>query len=92
MKNVFELNDIELEDCFDGSTDVDMVRRILSISGIVDTDTGLINSDQFAVTFAEAIEGFIDADEDSDEWQECWDNNLDWGRDIAENINSYLSE
>jgi len=92
MKNVFELNDTELEDCFDGSTDVDMVRRILGMPGIVDVSTGFVESEQFSVAFAEAIEGFIDADEDSDEWQEAWDNNLDWGHDIADSINSYLSE
>lgn len=90
MKNVFELSDIELEDCFDGSTDVDMVRKILGKSGVV--NDGLVDTGKFAKEFAEAIEGFIDADEDSDEWQECWDNNFDWGYDIADSINSYLQE
>jgi hypothetical protein len=90
MKNVFELTDTELEDCFDGSTDVDMVRKILEKPGIV--NEGLVDTDTFAQDFAESIQGFIDADEDSDEWQECWDNNFDWGNDIADSINSYLQE
>lgn len=90
MKNVFELSDIELEDCFDGSTSVDMVRKILGKSGVV--NEGLVDTDKFAQEFAEAIEGFIDADEDSEYWEEAWSNNLDWGHDIADNINDYLQE
>lgn len=92
MKSVFKLSDIELEDCIDGSTSVDMIREILEQPGIVNRSIGFIDVDKFATAFAEAIEGFINEDEDSDDWQEAWDNNLQWGNDIAHSINSYLKE
>ena len=91
MRNVFELDDEELEDCFDGSSNVDMVREILEKHGVVDDD-GYVVVDNFAQWFAYGVEGYIDADEDTDEWQEAWDNNYEWGQSIAENINNYLDE
>jgi hypothetical protein len=91
MRNVFELDDEELEDCFDGSSNVDMVREILAKQGVVD-EFGYISPDDFAQWFAYGVEGYIDADEDTDEWQEAWDNNYAWGYNIADNINNYLDE
>lgn len=91
MRNVFELDDEELEDCFDGSSNVDMVREILEKQGVVGKD-GFVDIDQFAEWFAYGVEGYIDADEETDEWQEAWDNNYAWGESIAENINEYLEE
>jgi hypothetical protein len=92
MKNVFELDDDELEDCFDGSSDVDMVREILQKSNVVDAESRLIDCENFAHWFAQGVEGFIDEDEDTAEWQEAWDNNYEWGMSIADNINDYLEE
>lgn len=92
MKNIFDLSDEELEDCFDGSSNVDMVREILSKPGVVDPESKLIDCENFAQWFAYGVEGYIDADEDTDEWQEAWDNNFNWGFDIADNINDYLQE
>jgi hypothetical protein len=92
MKNVFELDDDELEDCFDGSSDVDMVREILQKSNVVDAESSLIDCENFANWFAHGVEGFIDEDEESEEWQEAWDNNYEWGMSIANNINDYLEE
>jgi len=91
MRNVFELDDEELEDCFDGSSNVDMVREILEKDNVVNED-GYVDVDLFAEWFAYAIEGFIDADEDTDDWQDAWNNNYIWGQGIAENINEYLDE
>lgn len=91
MRDVFELDDEELENCFDGSSNVDMVREILEKDGCIDDD-GYVDVEQFAQWFAYAIEGFIDADEDTPEWQEAWDNNYEWGVSIAGNINDYLDE
>lgn len=92
MKNIFDLSDEELEDCFDGSSNVDMIREILSKPGVVDPESKLIDCENFAQWFAYGVEGYIDADEDTDEWQEAWDNNFNWGFDIADNINDYLQE
>ena len=92
MRNVLELTDKELEDCFGGSTDVDMVREILEKPGVIDPESGLLDCEQFAEWFAYGIEGSIDADEDTEEWQDAWDTNFEWGRDIADNINDFLQE
>ena len=91
IKNVFELTDEELEDCVDGSTNIDMVREILSKQGVV-LDGGLVDPEVFADWFAYGVEGYIDAEEDSDEWIEANDNNWNWGYDIGDNINSYISD
>lgn len=86
-----QITDDELEDCFEGSSNIDMVREILEKPGVV-TGPGIIDSDQFAEWFAYAIEGFIDAEEDTEEWREAWDINFDWGLTIADNINDLLEE
>jgi hypothetical protein len=92
MKNVFELTDDELENCFNGSSDVDMIRGILQKPDVMDAESSLVDCENFAQLFAESIEGFIDADEETDEWQESWDNNYKWGMEIADNINDFLEE
>ena len=86
-----QITDNELEDCFEGSSNIDMVREILEKPGVV-TGPGIIDSDQFAEWFAYAIEGFINAEEDTEEWREAWDINFDWGLTIADNINDLLEE
>lgn len=90
MKDVFELEDWEIEECFDGSSNVDMVREIFEKDGVLEDD-GTIIVEQFAQWFAYAIEGFIDADEETEEWDEAWNNNFEWGKSIAENLNDYLN-
>lgn len=90
VRNIDQISDEELEDCFDGSTDIEMVREI--VSKCLDKD-GFVNIEEFGHYFARAIEGFIDADEteDPDAWEEAWENNYEWGQTIAENINDSLS-
>ncbi len=90
MKDVFDLEDWEIEECFDGSSNVDMVREILEKDGVLDDD-GSIIVEEFAQWFAYAIEGYIDADEETEEWDEAWNNNFEWGKTIAENLNDYLN-
>jgi hypothetical protein len=91
MKSVFKLTDLELEDCVNGSTNIGMLREILTKHGVVD-EQGWIDPEIFADWFANGIEGFIDAVPDTDEWQEAYDNNWNWGYDIGDNINSYISD
>lgn len=86
-----QITDDELEDCFEGSSNIDMVREILNKPGVV-IGPGIVDDESFADWFAYAIEGFIDAEEDTDEWQEAWDVNFDWGLTIASNINDLLEE
>lgn len=92
MMNINEqISDDELEDCFEGSTSIDLVREILVKPGVV-IGSGIVDEESFAEWFAYGIEGFIDADEDTEEWQEAWDINFDWGMSIASNINDLLEE
>lgn len=85
------ITDEELEECFNGSSNIDMVREILDKPGVV-IGPGIVDEESFAQWFAYAIEGFIDAEEDTDEWHEAWDVNFDWGVDIADNINALIEE
>jgi len=91
MKNVLELTDEELEDCIDGSTNIEMIRDILTKQGVID-ELGFVDPEIFADWFATGIEGFIDAEPDTDEWTEAYDNNWNWGYDIGDNINTYISD
>lgn len=91
MKRVFDLTDEELEDCVDGSSNIDMIRDILTRQGVVD-EQGWVDPEIFADWFAKGIEGFIDAEQDSEEWVAAFDNNWNWGYDIADNINSVISD
>ena len=91
MKDARTLTDEELEDCVDGTTNIDMLRDILTKHGVVD-EQGWIDPEIFADWFANGIEGYISAEPDTDEWQEAYDNNWNWGYDIGDNINSYISD
>lgn len=88
MKNIITLTDDELEDCFDGSSSVSMVREILEKEGVV--VNSMIDVDQFAQWFAYGVEGFIDKDPTSAAWQEAWRSNYECGNNIAENINNFV--
>lgn len=91
MKDVYELTDDELEDCVDGSTDISMLREILEKPGTV-TLEGYVDVERFAEWFAYGIEGFIDADEGTAEYNDAWNANCEWGASIAENINDYIEQ
>ena len=83
------LTDNEIESCFEGSTDLSLVKRLLKENCAPD---GWIWSLDFGHSFAEAIEQFIDAEPDTDEWEESWQINAEWGETIADNVNELLSD
>ena len=91
MKSAYDLTDEELEDCVDGTTNIDMLRDILTKNGVVD-EQGWIDPEIFADWFAHGVEGYISAEPDTDEWQAAYDTNWTWGYDIGDNINSYISD
>ena len=84
------LTDDEIESCFDGSTNLELVKRLLQENLAPD---GWVWSIDFGMEFAEAIEGFIDVDRNVDpvEWAHYWDNNAEWGERIADNVNDLLA-
>lgn len=90
-RSVHELSDDELEDCIDGSSNLDMIRDILTKHKVVN-DQGYVDAENFADWFAMGVEGYIDAEVDSEEWNEANQNNWDWGYDIADAINDLISE
>ena len=83
------LTDEEIESCFEGSTNLDLVKRLLQENQAPD---GWIWSMDFGHNFAEAIEDFIGEDPGTPEWDQAWDNNCEWGETIADNINDLLAE
>ena len=89
IRIVDDLSDEELESCFDGSSSVDLVREICEKSSVIGED-GYLVVEEFGQWFAYGAEGFIDAEADTEEWQEAYDNNEEWGQSIAENINAAL--
>ena len=90
--NPNDLTDEEIEECIDGSSDVAMIREIISMEDVYDDeDSTHINEENFATRFAYAIEGFIDADIDTPEWDAAWEINYDWALTIAENINDKIT-
>lgn len=82
------IDDEDLAWCIDGSTDLNMVRRLIDVC----QDESLLNVQQFGEMFARQIEGFIDAAEGTEEWEETYENNYDWGVGIADTINDYVYE
>ena len=92
LRTPSDLSDEEIEECIDGSSDVDMIRKIMTMEDVYDEeDSTHLHEENFATRFAYAIEGFIDAENDTPEWQEAWDNNYEWALSIAENINDLLT-
>ena len=92
LRSPTDLTDEEIEECIEGSSDVDMIREIMTMEDVYDEeDSTHLHEENFATRFAYAIEGFIDAENDTPEWQEAWDNNYEWALSIAENINDLLT-
>lgn len=87
-KTLDDLTDDQIENCFEGSSSVNMVRKIAKKCTDIN---GYIDIEDFSQMFAEEIEEFIDAEEESDEWNEAWYENRNWGEIIAENINEILA-
>lgn len=85
---LLDLADEQIEECFDGSSDTTLVRSLLIRHWLAEGN--IVNVEGFGQDFAEAIAGFIDADEanEPDEWQEAYDNNQEWGETIAINCSS----
>lgn len=85
---VYDLSDDQIESCLDGSSDVEMVRNLLNEA--YNKDLNLVDEMDFSCEFAEAIKGFIDAEEGTDEWDEAYDTNCEWGGSIAQNVNELI--
>lgn len=82
------IGDEDLAWCIDGSTDLNMVRRLIDAC----QNESLLDVQRFGEMFARQIEGFIDAAEGTEEWEEAHENNLNWGIGIADTINDYVYE
>lgn len=85
VKTVFDLTDEELEECIDGVTDLQLIRRLLK-------ECVLIDQERFAELFANALAGFITEEEGTKEYFEAFDNNYAWGYDIINSINEMVAK
>ena len=54
---VFDLSDEQIEECFNGSTDIDLVRNLLARHW--DKEENVVDVEGFGEGFARAIEGFV---------------------------------
>ncbi len=92
MRSALDLSEEQLEECVEptGSTSMALIREILGKPFCLNDD-GTVDPQKFAQWFSYALEGFIEADEESEEWYEANGNNYLWGIDIAENINYYIN-
>lgn len=90
MKDARILSDEELESCTDGSTNIAILRDILTKHGVIDIE-GWIDPELFADWFANGIEKYIKAEPYTNGWHKAYDNNWNCGYDIGDNINSYIS-
>ena len=93
MKNILQLTDSELHNASGGTASVELIREIIEQEGkdsVINNTTGLLDTDQFAQWFAYGLEDLIDAEPTSEEWQQGWRSNYEWGLEIAERINLYV--
>jgi len=88
MRTLGSISDEELESCFEGSSNINLVRELLEKNIAPD---GWVWDADFGHFFATAIQSFIDEDEDTPEWNKAWDINYEWGVRIAANVNELLS-
>ncbi|PUE13756.1 hypothetical protein [Limnohabitans sp. MMS-10A-178] len=75
-----DLSDEILEECFDGSTRPELVRKVINTFKVLKSDN-TIDPVEFGRNFMYELQGFTNGDDEADE------NNFDWGVAIAENIN-----
>ena len=92
MKQAYDLTNEELISCIQAAdciTEPDLVRSILGKEYVMHDD-GSVDEFEFAEQFAYAIQGFITEEEDTDEYDEAWNNNFEMGYALAESINNHM--
>ena len=89
---IADLTDDQIESCFDGSSNVNLVRRLFEENYLVDLK--VVDEEAFGAAFAEAIQSFIGADEteEPEEWKEAYVINQEWGESMAQRVNDLLKE
>jgi hypothetical protein len=80
------LSDEEIEDCLEGTSDIKWIRGLINLSQI----DNLIDEEGFADMFSFELRKFIDVPENSEEYDDAYENNWVWGYSIAENINELV--
>jgi hypothetical protein len=92
LVTVFDLTDDQIELCFNGSSNVDLVRDLFEENFI--KDLNIVNEKEFGEAFAEAISGFIGANEteEPEEWKEAYAINQEWGESMAQSVNGLLKD
>jgi hypothetical protein len=89
---IADLSDAQIESCFDGSSNVDLVRNLFEDN--YHPDLKIVDEEAFGAAFSEAIQSFIGVDEteEPEEWKEAYANNQEWGEIMAQNVNELLKE
>ena len=92
LTTIADLSDDQIESCFNGSSNVDLVRDLFEEN--YRSDLKIVDEKSFGEAFAEAIQGFIGADEveEPEEWKEAYAINQEWGESMAQSVNELLKE
>lgn len=92
LTTIADLSDDQIESCFNGSSNVDLVRDLFEEN--YRSDLKIVDEKAFGEAFAEAIQGFIGADEveEPEEWKEAYAINQEWGESMAQSVNELLKE
>lgn len=92
LTTIADLSDDQIESCFNGSSNVDLVRDLFEEN--YSSDLKIVDEKAFGEAFAEAIQGFIGADEveEPEEWKEAYAINQEWGESMAQSVNELLKE
>jgi len=92
ITTIADLTDDQIESCFNGSSNVDLVRDLFEEN--YHSDLKIVDVKAYGAAFAEAIEGFIGADEteEPEEWKEAYAINQEWGESMAHSVNELLKE
>jgi hypothetical protein len=88
-RSLRNLSDNEIKDCLEGKVSILIVKNIFTCPGVI-KHNGFILTDRFAELFASFLQGFIDHDEETQEWEDADFENYEWGMTIACNINNLL--
>jgi len=80
------LDDEELLECVDGSTDLKLLRKAIDYA----QDENILDEDLFAEYFCDSIDGFIDEEIGTEAYLNAREANYIWGFEIAESINSLI--
>lgn len=88
MNDITKITNEQIVELFGDTVDPNLIQEILTKPAVI-IDECEVDYDQFSQWFSYALEGLIEAEEQSPEWWTAYRANEAWGRDIAEALNAW---